>query len=231
MKVEDRLSLLQATVHVPKGQMNKFGGYKYRSCEDILLALKPELGTAILTLTDDLVMIGQRYYVKATATLTDEGSISVTAYAREEESKKGMDSSQVTGACSSYARKYALNGLVLTDDIKDADTMDNTKHEVKSNPIGKPVPDAKDYQATYSAQNHDHQHDTDVPEPEQLGPGPVNAAQKKVLVGLMKAAAMSTEEQKNFYSYVAPKNYEAAQIFIENFGDYIKTYANREVAA
>jgi hypothetical protein len=213
MKVEDRLSLLQATVHVPKGQMNKFGGYKYRSCEDILLALKPELGTAILTLTDDLVMIGQRYYVKATATLTDEGSISVTAFAREEESKKGMDSSQVTGACSSYARKYALNGLVLTDDIKDADTMDNSTKLEKPAGVMVGAKSKLDEPA-------------DVPEPE-LGTGPVNAAQKKVLAGLMTKEGMPKEDQKAFFNYVAPKDYAAAQIFIEDFAACYKTFTKR----
>lgn len=109
----------------PKGQYNSFGKYKYRSCEDILEAVKPLCvkNNVLLTITDDIVLIGDRYYVKATATVTNlEGaSVSASALAREEDTKKGMDGSQVTGASSSYARKYALNGLFCIDDTKDAD--------------------------------------------------------------------------------------------------------------
>lgn len=123
-----KLQEIQTELKAPKGQLNKFGGYKYRSCEDILEALKPLLAKhkAIVLLSDEIVLIGERYYVKATATFkTAEESISVVAYAREAESKKGMDESQITGSASSYARKYALNGLFGIDDTKDADTMDN----------------------------------------------------------------------------------------------------------
>jgi hypothetical protein len=109
----------------PKGQYNSFGKYKYRSCEDILEAVKPLCvkNNVLLTITDDIVLIGDRFYVKATATVTNlEGaSVSASALAREEDTKKGMDGSQVTGASSSYARKYALNGLFCIDDTKDAD--------------------------------------------------------------------------------------------------------------
>lgn len=130
MKIRAKLAKIQQTLNVPKSNYNEFGKYKYRSCEDILEAVKPLLNenkTALL-LNDELVLEGGRFYVKATATLIDtesEESISNTAYAREDEVKKGMDGSQITGACSSYARKYALNGLFLIDDVKDADTMDN----------------------------------------------------------------------------------------------------------
>ena len=121
---------IQKKLKAPKGQFNKFGNYKYRSCEDILEAVKPllyEHGCS-LKLSDDLVYVGDRYYIKATATITtkDGAAETVTAYAREEETKKGMDGSQITGTASSYARKYALNGLFCIDDTKDADTMDNT---------------------------------------------------------------------------------------------------------
>ena len=129
-----QLALIQKNLKAPKGQYNSFGKYKYRSCEDILEAVKPILaisGTA-LTLSDTLEYIGNRYYIKATATLVDTESGAVigqtTAYAREEEVKKGMDGSQITGTASSYARKYALNGLFLIDDTKDADT-DEYKNE------------------------------------------------------------------------------------------------------
>lgn len=125
MKTElhKKLWTIQQTLNAPKNQRNNFGGYNYRSAEDILEAVKPLLQNITLTVSDEIVLIGNRYYVKATATLSDgEDAISVTAYAREEESKKGMDSSQLTGATSSYARKYALNGLFCIDDAKDPDT-------------------------------------------------------------------------------------------------------------
>lgn len=121
---------IQSELKAPKGQYNSFGKYNYRSAEDILEAVKPLLKkhNCILTLSDALENIGSRYYVKATATLTEESgeSISITAYAREEETKKGMDGSQITGTASSYARKYALNGLFLIDDTKDTDTDEVT---------------------------------------------------------------------------------------------------------
>lgn len=129
-----QLAAIQKSLKAPKGQYNSFGKYKYRSCEDILEAVKPILaitGTS-LTLSDTLEYIGDRYYIKATATLVDNETMAVigqtTAYAREEEVKKGMDGSQITGTASSYARKYALNGLFLIDDTKDADT-DEFKNE------------------------------------------------------------------------------------------------------
>ena len=125
MKTElhKKLWTIQQTLNAPKNQRNNFGGYNYRSAEDILEAVKPLLQNITLTVSDEIVLIGNRYYVKATATLSDgEDEISVNAYAREEESKKGMDASQLTGATSSYARKYALNGLFCIDDAKDPDT-------------------------------------------------------------------------------------------------------------
>ena len=125
MKTElhKKLWTIQQTLNAPKSQRNNFGGYNYRSAEDILEAVKPLLQNITLTVSDEIVLIGERYYVKATATLSDgEDAIAVTAYAREEENKKGMDASQLTGATSSYARKYALNGLFCIDDAKDADT-------------------------------------------------------------------------------------------------------------
>lgn len=118
-----KLWLIQQQLNAPKNQYNKFGGYSYRSCEDILEGVKPLLDGLILTLDDEIVLIGNRYYVKATAKISDgEDEIAVTAYAREEEQQKGMVSAQLTGATSSYARKYALNGLFCIDDAKDPDT-------------------------------------------------------------------------------------------------------------
>jgi len=126
------LRKIQKELKAPKNQKNTFGNYKYRSCEDILEAVKPLLEEAELIITDEIVIVGDRYYVKATVKIkqgTEE--VIVTAYAREPETKKGMDESQITGSSSSYARKYALNGLFLIDDTKDADTMDNSKNEVE----------------------------------------------------------------------------------------------------
>ena len=121
-----KLSQIQQELKAPKKQFNKFGGYNYRNCEDILEAVKPIAAKyeTVVLISDELVNIGERYYVKATARLVDvnDGTeIANTAFAREEESKKGMDGSQVTGASSSYARKYALNGLFAIDDTKDSD--------------------------------------------------------------------------------------------------------------
>lgn len=124
-----RLAEIQKNLNAPKNQYNSFGKYKYRSCEDILEGVKPLLSGLFLSISDEVVLIGERYYVKATATITDgECSHTATALAREEEQKKGMDSAQVTGATSSYARKYCLNGLFGIDDAKDADT-DEHKHQ------------------------------------------------------------------------------------------------------
>jgi len=114
---------IQKNLNAPKNQYNNFGKYKYRSCEDILEAVKPLLGDAILTISDEVISVGERYYVQAIAKLQlGEESFFATGNAREAESKKGMDEAQITGSASSYARKYALNGLFLIDDSKDSDT-------------------------------------------------------------------------------------------------------------
>lgn len=127
---QDKLRYVQSELKAPKNQYNSFGKYRYRSCEDILEGVKPLLQKyrCAITLSDSIELIGDRYYVKATATFYDcetLGQISNTAYARESDDKKGMDASQITGTASSYARKYALNGLLLIDDTKDADTDEN----------------------------------------------------------------------------------------------------------
>lgn len=133
--IYEKLNAIQTELKAPKNQVNKFGGYNYRSCEDILEAVKPLLkaNAVCLTLSDKIAEHGNRVYVEATATLIDyEGqSVSVTAYAREAETKKGMDDSQITGATSSYARKYALNGLFDIDDCKDADSTNTHGKEDK----------------------------------------------------------------------------------------------------
>lgn len=145
MNIYGKLSNIQQELKAPKNQYNNFGGYSYRSCEDILEAVKPLLkkNDCILRLYDEMVQIGDRYYIKATAELTlllinkdgdiKEEKIENTAYAREEETKRGMDGSQITGASSSYARKYALNGLFLIDDVKDSDTTNvGNQEEIKA---------------------------------------------------------------------------------------------------
>ena len=117
---------IQNELKAPKSNFNSFGKYRYRSAEDILTAVKPILAKygCQLTITDDVIFIGSRFYIKATVTITDaDGNAeTVSAFAREDENKKGMDGSQITGTASSYARKYALNGMFLIDDTKDADT-------------------------------------------------------------------------------------------------------------
>ncbi len=127
--IVESMAAIQSSLKAPKGQTNKFGGYKYRSCEDILEAVKPLLSKhkLVLTITDDMTEVGGRVYVKATASVHNaEGhSILTNGFAREEENKKGMDSSQITGSASSYARKYALNGLFCIDDTKDSDATNS----------------------------------------------------------------------------------------------------------
>ena len=126
---------IQSELKAPKSQYNKFGGYKYRKAEDILEAVKPLLAKQKCTLiiTDDVVLIGNRIYVKATATIKNEKGEceTTTGWAREEETKKGMDGSQITGASSSYARKYALNGLFAIDDNADSDTTNDGQHQTQ----------------------------------------------------------------------------------------------------
>lgn len=133
---------IQNSLKVPKNQFNKFGGYRYRSCEDIVEAVKPLLAqqNLYLNISDEIMHIGERFYVKATVQIISASREIIAqsiAYAREEETKKGMDGSQITGAASSYARKYALNGLLGIDDTKDADTSEHTETTapvVKSEP-------------------------------------------------------------------------------------------------
>lgn len=130
MTIYEKLSAIQSELKAPKSQYNSFGKYNYRNCEDILEAVKPLCAKykAVSVMGDEVIQIGERYYIKSTARLIDlesDGVVENTAYAREEAEKKGMDGSQVTGASSSYARKYALNGLFAIDDTKDSDTTNN----------------------------------------------------------------------------------------------------------
>lgn len=150
MEVFGKLLVVQGELKAPKGQYNAFGKYKYRSCEDIMEAVKPILAkvNAVILLNDEIVEVAGRVYVKATARFLDcegGGFVEASAFAREDESKKGMDGAQVTGATSSYARKYALNGLLAIDDTKDADATNTHGGDPESKPaipqekIEKPV--------------------------------------------------------------------------------------------
>ena len=145
------LIAIQSELKAPKSQFNKFGGYKYRKAEDILEAVKPLLAKqkCTLTITDDVVLIGNRIYVKATATIKNEkGEFeTTTGWAREEETKKGMDGSQITGASSSYARKYALNGLFAIDDNADSDTNNDGQHQAAQQQTQTQQPAAQPSQA------------------------------------------------------------------------------------
>ncbi|HHN8340787.1 ERF family protein [Morganella morganii] len=130
-----KIADIQQKLKAPKNLNNSFGNYSYRSCEGILEAVKPLLDGLVLSITDDVVAVGDRIYIKSTATLSDgENTHSVSAMAREPASKKGMDDAQVTGATSSYARKYCLNGLFAIDDSKDADTNEHRQQESNFNP-------------------------------------------------------------------------------------------------
>lgn len=147
MTIYEKLSAIQAELNVPKDQHNNFGNYDYRSCEDILNKAKPicKEHKTVLILSDDLVNIGDRYYIKAKAQLIDMETgewIDTFAFAREEQEKKGMDGSQVTGASSSYARKYALNALFCIDDVKDSDTTNNGQSAPAKPPQRKQWPDS-----------------------------------------------------------------------------------------
>lgn len=163
MKIYEKLRTIQQKLNAPKTKHNKFGDYDYRSCEDIFNAVKPLLEETgcVLTVTDEIERVGERYYVKATASLIYEGEkgeeygmperVYNVAYAREPEDKKGNDAAQITGACSSYARKYALNGLFLIDDVRDADetnTHGKDEPEPKKTEPKKPEPKAAPVQKT-----------------------------------------------------------------------------------
>lgn len=163
--IYEKLLNIQQELKAPKGQYNSCGKYKYRNCEDILEAVKPLLKKekVVLTLSDDIVFINNRFYIKATALLTDiknpTDKIENVAFAREEDIKEGMDGSQITGASSSYARKYALNGLFAIDDTKDSDTT-NTGTSNEKSKVEKKMPKATDKQIRYITKAYGEQLET-----------------------------------------------------------------------
>lgn len=154
-----KLTAVQGKLKAPKAQFNEFSNFNYRSCEDILNAVKPLLHgvNASLILSDEIINYGDRYYIKATAKFIDNETgedVTATAYAREQQTKKGMDESQITGAASSYARKYALNGLFAIDNTKDADSMNNNDEisEFICSDCKKPISDHQTAKGVYTAQ-------------------------------------------------------------------------------
>lgn len=195
-----KLARIQKDLKAPKSQYNSFSSYYYRNCEDILEALKPLLDKdTIIIVNDEIVQVGDRYYVKATATITDgQGEIHNTAYARESLDKKGMDDSQITGATSSYARKYALNGLLAIDDAKDADSHDNR-------PKNQPQP---------------AQRANPAPKPPTTQPGPTPQAPKaypasekqlKYMATLCTETGIDREKLKEEYKVTSAKELTSSQ--------------------
>lgn len=216
--IYERLREIQQKLKAPKNQFNSFGKYHYRSCEDILEAVKPLLSDTALYIHDDVVTVGERYYVRANVVFTNgKDTITATAYAREELDKKGMDGSQITGTASSYARKYALNGLFLIDDTKDADTNENKKQTEQAPPLKGPVPNTE----------------PDVPDFSPPKAEPIQAIQKKTLGGLMKAKGLTDADQKSFFEFTMDKDLtkEKAQKFIIGFETAYETWKRAKEAA
>lgn len=203
--ITQKLSEIQQKLKVGKSQFNNFGKYSYRSCEDILEAVKPLLGDCALVLTDKIVKVGERYYVKAMADFGDDSgkTICAYAYARESEDKKGMDASQITGSASSYARKYALNGLFCIDDAKDADSMDNTKQvkkpaaQPKTGQYGEPIDDIPVIESE----------EPTSPFPTTPEGAPRRTDNNPVQLKCVKCGAVITEKVKNYSMKVYGKPY------------------------
>ena len=212
-----KLNAIQTALKAPKDQFNEFGKYKYRKAEDILESVKPHLAAngCTLTCTDELILVGGRYYIKATATITsieDGSSVSTTAYAREELEKKGMDESQVTGASSSYARKYALNGLLCIDDTADSDTTNQTKREPEK--ISGKKPARKAPQATPAPEKN-----SGTPDVSNLLPGGTDYG--KVVALYAKGVQSKSGED---YRTVWTKLVQAGEALLEVFDHDVATY-------
>lgn len=193
--MNEKLLKIQELLKAPKNQRNEFGKYNYRSCEDIFEAVKPILKEQGLTLrvTDELVFVGERYYIKATAILSDGNEIiENVAYAREEETKKGMDGSQITGASSSYARKYALNGLFLIDDVKDSDSTNEGLEPTKE--------DAKEYVISFGKKHNGHKLTDVIKDDSDYIEWILNNSKDEYLlkcIELLTGKVPLTEEEKN----------------------------------
>ncbi|SES69299.1 ERF family protein [[Clostridium] polysaccharolyticum] len=214
--VHKKLAEVQRRLVAPKNQYNSFGKYKYRSCEDILEGVKPLLSEvgATLIITDEIVPCGdKRVYVKATATFTDvetQEKISNSSFAREEESKKGMDASQVTGATSSYARKYALNGLFCIDDNKDPDT-EEFKNQQNQQQVYETVPNnqfGQQYQQQQVQQNRPQQQSSQQ-QPAQQNP---NQSNKYMVETVRKLCKALNVQEGQVLGFVATKNLETMTV-------------------
>ena len=188
MTIYEKLAKIQSTLKAPKSQYNSFGKYYYRSCEDILEAVKPLLAEAkaVVIIGDELELVGNRYYVKATAHFIDletDAQITNTAYAREEDTKKGMDGSQITGTSSTYARKYALNGLFCIDDAKDSDALN-----------GMP-----DQQGNQNRQQSNQQHDPRDMQPANAAPQLMTEQHYNILIRACDNAQMDSGKAEEFW--------------------------------
>lgn len=207
MSLIEKLLEIQTKLKAPKGQWNKFGKYNYRSQEDILEAVKPlnkEYGL-VLYLTDEPVLIGDWHYIKASAVLRDVKtgkSTEVNSYAREPLNKKGMDESQITGTASSYARKYALNGLYLIDDTKDSDT--NEHSEAAQNVNNKPVEQRSNSNSNYQNQNN-QQRPNNQQQPQEPTPQQQEKELTDLIVKYVKELTAMGIDINQLYSYIAKK--------------------------
>ena len=192
---------IQNELKAPKSNFNSFGKYRYRSAEDILTGVKPLLQkySCTMTVSDEIVFIGNRFYIKATVTIKDEegNTESVSAYAREDESKKGMDGSQITGTASSYARKYALNGMFLIDDTKDADTDEYHNQTTQSQSRTKLT-------KTFLKEHGNDRIGSD--EIYRLKQACVNAGENMSLEKALMACKKNSIEEITFYQYTALMN-------------------------
>ena len=196
-KIYSELARIQRDLKAPKNLFNKFGNYRYRNAEGILESVKPLLNGLALIVNDEPILIGDRFYIKATVTLTDgDESVSASAYAREDEAKKGMDGCQLTGACSSYARKYALNALLMIDDSKDSDddslSPKNPANDPKSEPAFVPPPAEV---ATVQAV-------PEIPKPEQkkVDPSPVQVFLLKAMKELRENRRITAAKNNKLFA-------------------------------
>lgn len=221
MEFWEKLVAIQNDLKAPKDKENKFGGFRYRSCEGILEAVKPLLAREglVLSISDEIVEVTGRVYVKATATITDgTNSQQVTAYAREADTKKGMDPSQVTGASSSYARKYALNGLFCIDDAKDADTDEFQKM------AGRSAKKDKEDTISFGTASAGDMPTTDEPLPFDVGG--TESVEILGLKSLMKQDNVTDEQVleafKGKYSAVENITNKDALSLMDRWSDFIK---------
>lgn len=201
-KIYEELSRIQQGLKAPKNLFNKFGNYYYRNAESILEAVKPMLNGLCLIINDEPVIVGGRFYIKATVTLTDgEESVSSVAYAREDEQKKGMDSCQLTGACSTYARKYALNALLMIDDSKDSDDDSLSPKNPENNQEEETPPPFNPPQAGHGTMsNANSVPPLNPPSPPKLEPTEAQAYLFKAIKELREARGISVKENNKLFA-------------------------------